>query len=238
MPPSRFIAMDLPAVLRLGSNRAVQHENVGWFGTQLRSVVRPGGLIEVLTCNIAAQANMHLLPFIAPATIYGYEPNYHDVLIREFQKLNVPNGIPANKFDQHLFREWTRVQRIPSLSQSRDAAGKNSAFQQSFPERNYPDDWSNAQHAVPPESDGLAFCRNLARSSGAVVRGGIILQVEEGRGISSSISPIGNWEGPVFDFLPDNSVRYHGLSRIRPESWESAARSRIARWRNQLASTT
>ena len=78
------------------------------------------------------------------------------------------------------------------------------------------------------EGNGLQFCLTLASTSGATVRAARLVQAEDNGdlywsdGSVTQLHPImrdfdrfGDWEGPVWDFMPNGSVKYLGCNLPR-----------------------
>jgi hypothetical protein len=80
--------------------------------------------------------------------------------------------------------------------------------------------------------NGLQFCLTLAQTSGAVVRASSLTQAEEygeqwelngtdmkytttDHAIMHDYDHFGDWEGPVWDFMPNGSVKYLGCGILR-----------------------
>jgi len=190
-----------PAVLKLGSENGITRRNVEWFGTQLRSAILQGGLVELLACRVAAQGatdDSNSLTEVDPDNIKGYVPEYHGRI-------------------QELYRGKRWKTNYDHLIHS--GATNTSWDAGEFDRRTK---W------IPiPDQDGLEFCLSLANSSGAVVRAALTPQAEEavdyGYGTESDlrppVSPIGDWEGPVFDFYPGHSVKFYGMAPFRNSSF-------------------
>ena len=185
------------ARLLLGTNRpGVNPDNVDWFGRALQAAIKPGGLIEIQACLVAAPAfSWDDLLTTEPRCITGYVAEYHGRL-------------------QELFRgrkwQWT---------QGPEVIGTGAKWSPTASEPFKP-----GQRFDPrPVENGLEFCRRLARAAGATVRASISKQAEEGASVSNdwtpSVSPIGNWEGPVFDFRSDGTVRCLGMAPFRSTSF-------------------
>ena len=190
-----------PAVLRLSSDRGVTRKNVQWFGTKLRNAIMAGGLIEILACRVAAQGAVEgarSLLHAEPENIKGFLPEYHGTI-------------------QQLYRgkSWKRAD---------DGLIHSGATFTSFNESEFS---PRVRFTPIPEEDGLEFCLSLANASGAIVRAALTNQSEEGQdqgcGTDSDlrppVSPIGDWEGPVFDFYPGHSVKFHGMAPFRNSSF-------------------
>jgi len=191
-----------PAVLHLGTDNGVTRKNVQWFGTQLRNAILSGGLIELLACRVAQQIGTKdsgSLIDTEPHNIKGYMSEYHGKL-------------------QQLYR-GRRWQRSEEDGLIHSGATSSSWDPGPFDKR--------AMWAAIPEQDGLEFCLSLANASGAVVRAALSSQSEdahdEGFGTESDlrppVSPIGDWEGPVFDFYPGHSVKFYGMAPYRNSSF-------------------
>jgi len=191
-----------PAVLHLGADNGVTRKNVQWFGTQLRNAIIQGGLIELLACRVAAQMSTNdsgSLFDTDPRNIKGYVPEYHGKL-------------------QQLYRgkRWQRSDEDGLIHSGATFATRD------------PGEFEPRSKFVPiPDQDGLEFCLSLANASGAIVRAALSSQAEEARdhgyGTESDlrppVSPIGDWEGPVFDFYPGHSVKFHGMAPFRNSSF-------------------
>lgn len=183
----------LPAKLLLGANNAVTNYNVRAFGIALRQVLLPGGLIELLACLVAFQGDpyrgdVRKLCAAPQAQIQGYREDYHGVIRRRKTITYFGSGASGNQ------------EMLP------DGA---------FIERKHPiKDDPNVFFTPVFETDGLKFCLDLAASSGCTVRAAIIQQREEG-GSGMLDSPIGNWECEVFDFNPNDTIKFLGASPYR-----------------------
>jgi len=191
-----------PAVLNLGSENGVTRRNVEWFGTQLRCAILQGGLIELLACRVASQvATKDSASFFdtEPDNIKGYMPEYHGKI-------------------QQLYR-GKRWKRNPEDGLIHSGATYTSWDADKFDPR--------VKWTPISDQDGLEFCLSLANASGAVVRAALTAQAEEavdrGYGTESDlrppVSPIGDWEGPVFDFYPGHSVKFYGMAPFRNSSF-------------------
>ena len=182
------------AVLELGQSRAVSMDNVALVGRQLSKVLRPGGLIELLACEVAAQDGEGNLLSAETHLIRGYEPDYHGAL---------------------RLRKKVRYQRDPGNGDMRNL--------QIYGRRSIPRENEIAtvkgQGFVPrPASDGLAFCRKLAAESQCIVRAAATSQAEDDE---KGSSPIGNWENEIFDFHPGGKVVFKGSSPYRGPMMDS-----------------
>ena len=128
-----------------------------------------------------------------PRNITGYVAEYHG----KIQEL-------------YMGRKWQTTQGLVMMG----AKYSPSAIKPFKPDKRFD---------PPPDENGLEFCRSLARTTRATVRAAITVQGEEGELISNdwtpSVSPIGNWEGPVFDFHSDGTVRCQGMAPFRPSSF-------------------
>lgn len=184
----------LPARLLLGTDLGVSRANVDSFGRQLQDVIMAGGLIEILACMVAAQTRRWgQILRTEPRNIAGYVAEYHG----KIQEL-------------YMGRRWQTTQGLVMTG----ASFSPNAIKPFKPDE---------QFVPQPDENGLEFCRSLARTTRATVRAAITVQGEEAALISNdwtpAVSPIGSWEGPVFDFSPDGSVRCLGMAPFRATSF-------------------
>ncbi|MGA1997710.1 MAG: hypothetical protein ABSH45_18230 [Bryobacteraceae bacterium] len=187
-----------PGRLNLGTHNGVNLRNAAWFGMFLNEATLPHALVEILACQVAAQEPLRGGPrsFLRtePQNIVGYESEYHGRL----QEI-------------YMGKKWETDPAGVVLSGS---GWKPTAIRPLVP---------NWKYIPDPQSDGLEFCRTLARAARATIRAAYSPQEEEAQSLDSDltpmVSPIGNWEGPVFDFFPDRSVRCLGMSPYRSTSF-------------------
>jgi hypothetical protein len=202
--PGRYLEIHChgeAGTLHLGGVRTVNHTNVEWFGQQLRGVLESGGLIEILACSVAMQKSTSGAGILntPPVNIVGFEYQYHGKL-QSLMRTSTWDPDWVDDPTVHFYKVSNGAQPI--------------ARRPAIP-------YVNNAHFVPdPERDGLSFCRRLAVSSGMKVRAALLVQHEEGYegGLFPVVSLVGHWEGPVFDFYPDNSVQFYGMAPLRPAS--------------------
>lgn len=177
----------------------ITNDNVAQFGGMLRAVMIAGGLIEVMACNVAG---------------FG---------IRTFREgsLRYSPEVLAAYFGG-MDKDPVRMEKQPDGSQVVKRLGwKEAAFAKG----------RTAEWRTLPMSysqNGLEFCLTLARTSGAIVRASSLVQVEEfgdtadSDGINTTYKidhvimrnydRFGDWDGPVWDFMPNGTVNYLGCS--------------------------
>ncbi len=184
----------LPATLLLGDERAVTNGNVREFGTTLKQVIMPGGMIELLACKVAAPGDgygVRRLLSAPKANIADYREEYHGAIrlrkTRNYSPKNSDGTINYYKalYDNEFTERTKKIEDDPMVSFIPDFA-----------------------------TDGLRFCLTLAASSSCTVRAAFNSQEEEGED-SLFGSPIGNWEYEVFDFSPGGGIKFLGTSPSR-----------------------
>jgi hypothetical protein len=99
----------------------------------------------------------------------------------------------------------------------------------------YPDQINDAQSVLEQalltkdfgqKENGLDFCVRMARGSQCIVRASEVEQTEVS-GDTIEFDTFGDWEGRVWDFMPDGSITYLGycLSRAGipyPAQWSGS----------------
>jgi hypothetical protein len=178
----------------------ITNENVHLFAAMLRPLMAKGGLIEILACKVAGFSR------------YTFEPEkgknqYPPEVIEEYF-----GGF--EKDPVKLEKAGVNYIVVPVTGSGLDNYNKVMA------------DGRNTYMGLT--DNGLEFCLTLARGTGAIVRSSRLTQVEENGdiygtwGIMDMPSPItrdfdrfGNWEGNVWDFMPDGSVKYLGCNLPR-----------------------
>jgi hypothetical protein len=193
----------LPGKIIVRENEYITHENVEAFGAMLKPIMAHGGLIEILACQVAACGRFAF----AGKGFNTYPPE----VIEEYF-----GGI--EKDPVALQKQPDGKYKVVRLSGDKLAAVKKMLLHQRV-------------QAMSPEDNGLQFCLTLARSSGCTVRASRMIQVEEIGDIwnGDPINPIytpthiimrdydrfGDWEGPVWDFMPNGQVKYLGCNLPR-----------------------
>jgi hypothetical protein len=203
--------------------QVVDHRSVQRFGEQLRPFIRPGGMLELLACQVALQDYSGSIASL-PENIEGYNAVYHGSLQRALIGKRWSSKPKSQPTPEERINRKVKISKPTELS---DAEKAKIASTKIF---NADEDFGTKfefhgrgtinpknKLTVAREEDGLLFCLTLARSSGAIVRAGIRIQFEEAK---NGVSLIGNWEGPVFDFFPGGNVTYLGMAPFRPESWK------------------
>lgn len=178
-----------PAELKLGAYGAVTNHNVKAFGTALKQVLMPGGLIELLACLVASQGDTEKLLAAPQVHIQGYREDYHGV-IRMRRSRDYYGGRLNDPSQRPLYGGGFTERKDPIKD------NRNVFFVPKF------------------EKDGLKFCLDLAAYSGCTVRAAYIPQAEDG-GDGLFDSPVGNWECEVFDFNPNGTIKFLGASPYR-----------------------
>lgn len=188
----------------------ITNDNVAQFGGMLRAVMAPGGLIEVMACSVASVSDRTFRSTVET------QKNFHlryspDVLDAYFGGLD-KDPVFLRKDDVTLHSSVTRFEG-ERLARVRKTIA----------------DWSKLPMSY--SDNGLEFCLTLARTSGAIVRASSLTQAEEYGDIwdGNQINPtyttdhfimrdydrFGDWEGPVWDFMPNGTVKYLGCSIAR-----------------------
>jgi hypothetical protein len=187
-------------IVAAGGN--ITNENVTAFGAALRAVMQSGGLIEIMACLVASFTR-----FTFSGGTIKYGPEVLDPYLNAFE------SDPVHWSDKDPNTRKMSVIRITDPDRLKSLKTANDERRTAL--------WSY-------QDNGLEFCLQLARTSGAIVRASRLVQMEEygpnteynslGVAVSSTTEhPImgdydrfGDWDGPVWDFMPNGTVKYLG----------------------------
>lgn len=190
-----------PATIVVSQSEVIDYRSVTQFGSMLRPLMAPGSLIEIMACQVASYEPRALdsgLPTQYSSVVNEYWEGFSDAAV--ILKLGSDRRHHTERLtgdDLTKFRAKIALQRTIHIR---------------------------------PEGDGLGFCLNLARASGAIVRASRLTQNEEYTEVDIGVSsantvqdhPImqdydrfGDWEGPVWDFMPNGTVKYLGCNLPR-----------------------
>lgn len=178
----------------------INNDTVATFGAMLRPIMAPGGLIEIMACKVASfsRATFEDGPIqYSPAIVDGYFGGIETAAVYLDKVDGNAVVIPYQGERLANFKKLIAKCRTQRMS-SRD--------------------------------NGLKFCLTLARTSGAIVRAAMLSQAEEigdfddgyfvphwtqTHPISRDFDRFGDWEGPVWDFMPNGVVKYLGSNLPR-----------------------
>jgi hypothetical protein len=188
-----------PARIVVDHNDDINHENVHIFGAMLRAIMAPGALIEIMACLVAA---------VQSRPSDGEETQYSPAAAKAY-------------WDGLLKAPYSSVGGFhPMTDDERATSEKNVAAARKL--------------NLGAAGNGLNFCLALARASGCVVRASSLVQAEEigdvrdgveadgltprwkaTHSISRDYDRFGDWEGAVWDFLPNGDVKFLGANLKR-----------------------
>jgi len=177
----------------------VTNDNVAQFGGMLRAVMASGGLIEVMACNVAGFSGW---------TFKGETPLQFGADVLE-------------AYYGGLDKDPVRMEKVGDRNVVTRLNWKEALFA-----RARTAEWRKMPMSY--RDNGLYFCLTLARTSGAIVRASSMVQNEEfgdtfdTNGITTTYTNdhfimrnydrFGDWDGPVWDFMPNGTVKYLGCS--------------------------
>lgn len=190
-----------PAKIIVPPDDNITYENVAEFGAFLKPIMARGGLIEILACMVAGLGRG---AFRTDAKWNTYPPEVIEEYFGGFEKDPV-----------FLEKQGDGMHKAVRLTGSRlETAMKNVRHQR--------------VSAMSPEDNGLEFCLTLARTTGCTARASRLTQCEENGDIYGTFGiedmphiimrdfdRFGDWEGPVWDFMPNGQVKYLGCSLPR-----------------------
>jgi hypothetical protein len=190
-----------PATIVVSQREVIDYQSVFSFGTMLKPLMAPGGLIEIMACQVASYDPRALdprMPTVHSSATHEYWDGFSDAAVILKQGPDRRHRVePLTGVALTQFREKIALQRTMLIG---------------------------------PGGDGLGFCLNLAHASGATVRASRLTQNEEytevdiGKAAENIVQdhPImmdydrfGDWEGPVWDFMPNGTVKYLGCNLPR-----------------------
>lgn len=195
----------LPGKIVVGEGQYITYENVAEFGAMLKPIMARGGLIEIMACTVAGLGRG---AFRTDAKWNTYPPGvieeYFGGLAKDLVALE-KQGDGSHKVVRLSGKDLDRV--LDVIRHQR-------------------------VQAMGPEDNGLEFCLTLARTSGCTVRASRLTQAEEFGDHADYSDPVnptytpthiimrdydrfGDWEGPVWDFMPNGSVKYLGCNLPR-----------------------
>lgn len=190
-----------PATIVVSQKEVIDHQTVHELGMRLRPVMASGGLIEIMACQVASYD---------PRALDDRMPTQHSSATDEYWDGFSDAAVILKKGADRRHH----VERLTGDSLTQFKA--RIALQRTM--------------HIRPEGDGLGFCLNLARASGATVRASRLTQNEEytevdigelsehmveDHPIMQDYDRFGDWEGPVWDFLPSGTVKYLGCNLPR-----------------------
>lgn len=170
---------------------AVTHSNLPQFAGLIRQMLQPGGSIEILACLVGSPSFS-----LARAESKAMTPERFKELASEMRMQRrhvVTNTSPMPK------TTFSPAELI-DLAVTSIKTPRAQMDQEQY------------------DQNGSLFCSNLASLTGCRVRAAIYAQTEEDEltGNRHYSTPFGNWEGHVYDYMPDRSVRYAGFNVARP----------------------
>ncbi len=184
----------------------IDHTNVTEFGLLLKPHMATGSLIELLACEVAA------VDCQVPLKV---QPDGS-------QWPGAPDGAAPYDYGESINSQYWAPWEADRTRRNQSSAQRTQA---SFAIRR--------SYKWPPKVDGLSFCLALAAASGAIVRASNASQIEtKGSDLPFAVDTFGDWEGLVWDFLPNGEVRYLGskLQRTQPVvTWRASEPSHNAR---------
>jgi hypothetical protein len=190
-----------PATIVVSQSEVIDYQSVTQFGSMLRPLMAPGGLIEIMACQVASyepRALDNKMPTQYSSAVAEYWDGFSDaavILKPGPDGRHRPERLTGDTLTQ--FRARIALQRTMHIR---------------------------------PDGDGLGFCLNLARASGARVRASRLTQNEEytpvdigklsenivqDHPIMQDYDRFGDWEGPVWDFMPNGTIKYLGCNLPR-----------------------
>ncbi len=191
----------MPAKIVVREGDHITHENVEAFGNLLRPIMARGALIEIMACLVAACGRFAFQG-------KGFNTYPPEVIEQYF------GGI--EKDPVALEKQGDGTYKVVRLSGKRlDGVLRVIRHQR--------------VQALSLEENGLEFCLTLARATGCTVRAARMVQVEDYGDIYDTDGTVlemthpimrdydrfGDWEGPVWDFMPNGSVKYLGCNLPR-----------------------
>ncbi len=187
-------------VNRVDGSGDITNDNVHAFAALLRPIMARGGLIEILACKVAA------IGASTPEPAKG------------------ANQYPADVRDEYFGGMLKNPVLLRPVGDHYDVVPLDGALLQ-----RHQQNVANASASYLGLSEnGLEFCLTLARGTGAIVRASSLSQAEEfsdyrdeygmrrsHHAIMRDFDRFGDWEGNVWDFMPNGQVKYLGCNLPR-----------------------
>jgi hypothetical protein len=205
----------------------VDFTNLALFASQISTLAMPGGRIHLFACKVcglgpnyvrARTMAVHRMRGSAiPDAQVGLDPvwNQYDALndqspymgrgkymerfntiaLLPVQLTTIMQGAIASG-SQKLEREY-QVEQLVDVTKPGGKVVEEAVL----------------KRRVAVSLNGPLFCSQLARATGCTVRASTLVQEEEGDAMVPTgryMHPFGEWEGLVFDFLPNGNVRFVG----------------------------
>ncbi len=205
----------------------VDFTNLALFAAQITTLVKPGGRIHLFACKVcglgpnyvrARTMAIHRAPgSTIPDAQVGLDPVWdqygalneqkrYEGRTRYVERFNAISLLPVQltaimqdavaSGSQKLEREY-QVEQLVDVTKPGGQVVEEAVL----------------KRRTAVSLNGPLFCSQLARATGCVVRASTLVQEEEGDAMVPSgryMHPFGEWEGLVFDFLPNGNVRFVG----------------------------
>ncbi len=176
----------------------ITNDDVEGFGASLKPMMSTGGMIEIMACKVAGFSRRTLAPEKGKNQ---YAPEVIDEYIGGMEK--DPMMIDSE-------RNYLRISGSLLDNYMQRMQEARSSY-------------------MEPQDNGLQFCLTLARTTACTVRAARLVQAEEAgdiyffdgkirekpHPIMRDFDHFGDWEGPVWDFMPNGSVKYLGCNLPR-----------------------